>query len=122
LINSDVQALLIKSKKLAAKADFAACHALNIQFHERLAELAGNETLLNTYRRLVSELSLFRHQAHANQSDASSLHQSALDHQELFDALVRSDKAQALKVLKRHVEASRKRIRKILSKPLKIDL
>lgn len=116
ILNSDVPALLVKSKKLAAKGDVAGCHALNIEFHERLAELAGNETLLNTYRKLVNELSLFRHQAHASQSDASSLLQSAADHQELFDAISASNKKQALIILKRHFDDSRKRLKKILSK------
>ena len=115
LLHSDLPALLIKAKKLASKADFAACHALNIEFHERLAELAGNITLLHTYRRLVNELSLFRHQAHASHIDASTLRQSVADHQNLFDSLVRGDKRTALQVLKRHVEESRKRLKKILS-------
>lgn len=114
LLNSDVPALLAKSKKFAAKGDVAACHALNIQFHERLAELAGNLTLLNTYRKLVNELALFRHQAHANQPDASSLLQSATDHQKIFDALTQSNKRLAMMVLKQHVDESRQRLKKIL--------
>jgi DNA-binding GntR family transcriptional regulator len=122
LLTSDVPALLVKSKKLAAKGDVAGCHALNIEFHERLAELAGNETLLTTYRKLVNELSLFRHQAHANQADASSLLQSASDHQELFDAITQSNKKQALMVLKRHFDASRKRLKKILIKNSKVEI
>jgi DNA-binding GntR family transcriptional regulator len=117
LLTSDVPVLLVKSKKLAAKGDVAGCHALNIEFHERLAELAGNETLLTTYRKLVNELSLFRHQAHANQADASSLLQSACrSTKELFDAITQSNKKQALMVLKRHFDASRKRLKKILIK------
>ena len=120
LHQSDVPALLAKSKKLAAKGDVAGCHALNIEFHERLAELAGNETLLNTYRKLVNELSLFRHQAHASQPDASSLLQSAADHQELFDAITQANKRLAMMILKRHVDESRKRLKKILQKSSKI--
>jgi DNA-binding GntR family transcriptional regulator len=122
LLNSDVPALLAKSKKLATKGDVAGCHALNIEFHERLAELAGNETLLNTYRKLVNELSLFRHQAHASQPDASSLLQSAADHQELFDAITQANKRQALMILKRHVDESRKRLKKILQNSPKVEL
>lgn len=122
LLNSDVPALLVKSKKLAAKGDVAGCHALNIQFHERLAELAGNETLLNTYRKLVNELSLFRHQAHAAQSNALTLLQSAKDHQELFDAITQSNKKQALLILKRHVDESRKRLKKLLSNTPKVEI
>lgn len=122
LIDSDVPALLVKAKKMALKGDVAACHALNIQFHERLAKLAGNETLHNTYQRLVNELSLFRHEAHASQSDRSSLLQSAADHQALFDAIVQSDQRQALAILKRHVDESRKRLKKILIHSTKVVL
>lgn len=122
LLNSDVPNLLVKSKKLAMKGDVGGCHALNIQFHERLAELAGNETLLNTYRKLVNELSLFRHQAHASEPNASSLLQSAADHQALFDAITKSQKKQALAVLKRHVDESRKRLKKILLNSSKVEI
>ena len=115
LHNSGLTQLLSKATKLAAKADFSACHALNIQFHERLAELAGNHTLLNTYRRLVNELSLFRQQAHARQADASSLKQSVEDHKALLEALLMGDQKKALKVLKLHVDESRKRLQHILS-------
>lgn len=122
LLESDLPALLTKSKKLAAKGDVAACHALNIEFHERLAELAGNVTLLNTYRKLVNELALFRHEAHASQPDASSLLQSAADHQALFDAITQSNKRQALAILKRHVDESRKRLKKLLTLTPKDEL
>jgi hypothetical protein len=117
LNNSGLPELLNKADKLAAKADFAGCHTLNVEFHERLAVLAGNEALLSTYRRLVNELSLFRRQAHASSPDASSLKQSVLDHRELFEALRMGDKRSALRVLKSHVEESRKRLKKILSHP-----
>jgi DNA-binding GntR family transcriptional regulator len=97
------------------------CHALNIEFHERLAELAGNETLLNTYSKLVNELSLFRQQAHASQPDASSLLQSAADHQDLFDAITQANKRQAMLILKRHVDESRTRLKKILQNSPKVE-
>jgi len=111
-IDSGLPELLNKADKLASKADFSGCHRLNVQFHERLAELAGNDTLLHTYRRLVNELSLFRLQAHASSSDATSLKRSVLDHRQLFEALLIGDKRSALRVLKRHVEESRKRLKK----------
>jgi DNA-binding GntR family transcriptional regulator len=122
LLNSDVPALLVKAKKLAAKGDVAGCHALNIQFHQRMAQLAGNETLSNTYQKLVNELSLFRHQAHAAQSNALTLLQSATDHQELFDAITQSNKKQALTILNRHVDESRKRLKKLLKNTSEVEI
>jgi DNA-binding GntR family transcriptional regulator len=117
LADSGLPELLGKAEKLAARADFSGCHALNVLFHERLAELAGNATLLHTYRRLVNELSLFRQQAHARSPDASTLRQSVTDHKNLLAALVEGDKRKALRVLKLHVEESRKRLKTVLSNP-----
>jgi DNA-binding GntR family transcriptional regulator len=115
LLNSGLSELLNKAEKLARKADFDGCHILNIQFHERLAELAGNETLLNTYQRLVNELSLFRQQAHAFSPNKASLQQSVQDHRELLDALLKGDQRSALRVLKRHVDDSRQRLKLVLT-------
>ncbi|MCF8157360.1 MAG: GntR family transcriptional regulator [Rhodoferax sp.] len=122
LADSGLPELLNKAEKLSAKADFSGCHALNVQFHERLAELAGNATLLHTYRRLVNELSLFRQQAHARSPDASTLRQSVADHRNLFTALIEGDKRKALRVLKLHVEESRKRLKTILLNPSNVIL
>lgn len=122
LADSGLPELLNAAEKLATKADFSGCHALNVQFHERLAELAGNETLLQTYRRLVNELSLFRQQAHARSPDASTLRQSVIDHKDLLAALVEGDRRKALRVLKLHVEESRKRLKSVLSSPSKVTL
>lgn len=115
LIDSGLSALLERAGRLALKADFVGCHVLNVEFHQRLAELSGNASLLQTYQRLVNELSLFRQQAHANSPDASSLRQSVADHRALLTALMDGDKRKALLILKRHVEASRKRMKKLLS-------
>lgn len=117
LAESGLPQLLERAQQMAAVADFAGCHAANVEFHQRLAELSGNPSLLQTYQRLVNELSLFRQQAHASTPDASTLRQSVAEHQELYAALSVGNRRRALKVLKEHVEASRKRLRKLLSHP-----
>lgn len=115
LQDAGLQALLNQSERLAREADVASCHLLNLEFHERLAELSGNAALLQVYRRLVSELSLFRQQAHARSPDASSLRRSVADHCQIHDALIAGRPREALKVLRRHVEESRQRLQKLLS-------
>ena len=102
--------LLTGAGKLASKGDFANCHARNIEFHERLAALTGNATLLDYYRRLVNELSLFRHQAHAKVRDASSLKASVRDHQAVLAAIAEGDGLLACRLMREHLEASRKRL------------
>jgi DNA-binding GntR family transcriptional regulator len=106
--------LLAKAEKLAARGDFANCHAGNIEFHDRLALHAGNATLLEGYRRLVGELSLFRHQAHAKIRDASSLRASVADHQALLAAIRQGDGPRACSLIRVHVEASRRRLHDLL--------
>ena len=44
----------------AARGDVDAYLAANLDFHDRLVELAGNAKLLCIYRRLVNELHLYR--------------------------------------------------------------
>jgi DNA-binding GntR family transcriptional regulator len=112
---SHLSDLLVESDARAARADFSGCHALNEEFHESLVRLSGNQTLLDTYQRLVNELSLFRHQAHAASRNTESLRCSVADHRALYQALVAGDREQAWSVLHRHVETSRQRLRVLLS-------
>lgn len=106
--------LLAVAERFAKKADFASCHECNIAFHDRLACLTGNAALIDAYRRLVGELSLFRHQAHASIPDASSLRASVADHRAILAALCAGERATAARLLRRHVEASRKRLQRLL--------
>lgn len=115
LAGAGLDELLVRAEKLARKGDFAGCHEANMEFHDRIAALAGNATLLENYRRLVGELSLFRHQAHARIPDASSLRASVADHQALLAALAAGDGRAAARLIRAHVEASRKRLQRLLA-------
>jgi DNA-binding GntR family transcriptional regulator len=112
---SHLAALLLDAQGRAARSDYAGCHALNVEFHETLARLTGNAALLDTYQRLVSELSLFRQQAHASSRNALSLQRSVADHLAIYEALVAGDGALAWSVLQPHVEASRQRLQTLLN-------
>jgi len=112
---SHLAALLVDAQGRAARSDYAGCHALNVEFHETLARLTGNAALLDTYQRLVSELSLFRQQAHASSRNALSLQRSVADHRAIYEALVAGDGALAWSVLHPHVEASRQRLQSLLN-------
>ncbi len=117
LADKSLDELLAKAEKLAAKGDFANCHKLNIDFHDRLACLAGNATLVEHYRRLVNVISLFRHQAHSKISDASSLKASVADHQAILAALRQGAAEAATGLIRDHVEASRARLQQLLIDP-----
>lgn len=113
--------LLDKAERLATRGDFAACHVCNIDFHDRLVQATGNLALIETYRRLVGELSLFRHRAHARISDASSLRASVADHRGILDAIRAGQGAAARRLIRRHVEASRRRTQGLLAAEGAVD-
>ena len=82
--------------------------AANLDFHDRLVELAGNAKLLATYRRLVNELHLFRRATLAQGGDAAGL-----DARASRDRRARSPRASAAaagRALLDHVMASRERM------------
>ena len=112
---AELESLLSRSGKLADKGDFANCHAANIDFHDRLAALTGNAPLLDSYRRLVNALSLFRHQAHVKIRDASSLRASVRDHRAILDAIAEGNRKLACRLIREHLEASRKRLQFLLA-------
>lgn len=107
--------LLSRADALANAADFTGCHDCNLEFHDRLAALTGNGKLLEHYRRLVGELSLFRLQAHAHVRDASSLRASVTDHRAVLRALLSGDEIGAASLMRDHVEASRRRLQDLLA-------
>jgi DNA-binding GntR family transcriptional regulator len=116
LKNSDIPKLLTKAKHLAANEDVAGCHHLSLLFHDRLAELTGNATLHQAYRRLMNGLALFRAQSRAQTHEVATLRQSVNEHAALFSALVAGDEFTALRLLRQHVASSRERIRQSLKK------
>jgi DNA-binding GntR family transcriptional regulator len=115
LAQAKFEALLDKAERMASKGDFAACHACNVDFHDHLVQGTGNAALLDTYRRLVGELSLFRHRAHARIRNASSLRASVVDHRSILSAILAGDAAAARRRIRRHVEASRNRTQRLLA-------
>ena len=67
-----------------AKGDVDAYLAANLEFHDRLVELAGNAKLLVTYRRLVNELHLYRR---ATLAQGGTLPVSTREHREIVDRI-----------------------------------
>ena len=52
----ELKAIVERMDRAAAKNELDAWHVLNLEFHDRLVEYAGNAKLLAVYRRLVNEL------------------------------------------------------------------
>ncbi|MBO9647789.1 MAG: phosphonate utilization associated transcriptional regulator [Variovorax sp.] len=80
-------------------------HRFNLKFHDRLLELAGNDKLLATYRKLVNELSLFRRQNLTRESMAIY----SREHRQIVKAIAAGDADAAGQAMFQHVMNSRDR-------------
>jgi phosphonate utilization transcriptional regulator len=98
---------LEQMERAAQKGDVDGYLAGNIDFHDRLVELAGNSKLLVLYRRLVNELQLCRH---ATLSQQGVLPISTREHRNIVDKIAGRQPAAAGRALYEHVMASRERM------------
>ena len=81
-------------------------HLLNLKFHDRLVEMAGNSKLTAIYRKLIKELSLFRR---LNLADGWLLPISASEHRQIIKAIASGDPEAAGKAMFDHVMDSKER-------------
>lgn len=108
-----LRALIGSMEEAAAARDVDAYYPLNFEFHDLLASITGNRTLLATYRRLVKELHLFRRETLALGQD--SFPTSVREHRQIVDALARGDGDQAGRLLYVHAIDSQARLHRIVS-------
>lgn len=103
-------------KSLRARADaleraareqrFDDYHALNLEFHDTLVGAIGNARLVEVYRSLTNELSLFRRR---NLAEGQQLAASAAEHRGIVKAIASGSAEQAGRAMRAHVESSRER-------------
>jgi phosphonate utilization transcriptional regulator len=99
---------IVERMEQAARADDAdAYHLLNLEFHERVVEFAGNRKMSSMYRRLVKELALARRR---NLSEALALPHSAAEHRQIVKAITSGDPEAAGRALFEHAEHSKQRM------------
>jgi len=94
-------------EKAAARNDVDAYYHLNLEFHDRLVQACGNAKLTATYRRLVNELSLFRHQTLGR---TGMLAVSTSEHRDIVERIAARNPAGAGRAMLEHVLASRQRM------------
>lgn len=109
----ELRTLLRDMKRAARSRSVGEYYPLNVRFHERLAEIAGNATLLATYRRLVNELHLYRRETLAR--NAASFPTSIQEHAAIVAALEAGDGERASRLLYRHAMESRTRLHQALA-------
>jgi phosphonate utilization transcriptional regulator len=107
---------IVKRMHAASRTrDVDAYYPLNVEFHEALAQAAGNQALLANYRRLVNELHLYRRETLAR--SAENIPISTNDHEAIVHAVAKGDAALAERLLYEHVINSRERLHKALANP-----
>lgn len=107
---------LIKRMQAAGRArDVDAYFPLNLEFHDALAQAAGNNALIANYRRIVNELNLFRRETLAR--NAANIPISTRDHQAIVNAIEKGDADLAERLLHEHVINSRERLHRALESP-----
>ena len=81
---ADAEALVDAMEDAVQANDVHHYHLLNLQFHDRLVDMAGNRKLTSIYRKLIKEISLFRR---LNLADERMLPASAQAHWEIMKAI-----------------------------------
>lgn len=93
-------------EKAVKAGDAETYHLLNLDFHDKLVELAGNRKLTALYRRLMNELSLFRR---LHLVDATLMPASAGEHRALVKAIASGDAEAAGRAMREHALLSKRR-------------
>jgi phosphonate utilization transcriptional regulator len=102
----EVRALVEQMEQAVKAKDTHHYHLLNLGFHDRLVELAGNSKLTAIYRKLIKELSLFRR---LNLADGWLLPISAGEHRGIVKAIASGNADAAGKAMFDHVIESKER-------------
>jgi phosphonate utilization transcriptional regulator len=102
----EVRAMVEQMEQTVKAKDAYTYHLLNLRFHDRLVELAGNSKLTAIYRKLIKELSLFRR---LNLADGWLMPISAGEHRQIVKTIASGDPEAAGKAMFDHVIESKER-------------
>lgn len=105
---AELRELVARMRTAGLAESVADYYPLNVRFHDRLAELTGNRTLVSAYRRLINELHLYRRETLARGQD--SFPTSTSEHAAIVDAIAARNADLAGRLLYEHVMTSRRRL------------
>ena len=103
-----LRALVARMEAAAAARNTGDYYTANIAFHDALAQYAANLKLLEMYRRLVNELSLYRRKT--IERGGAILPISMREHRKIVEAIAARDGALAGRLMHEHAMASRERM------------
>jgi phosphonate utilization transcriptional regulator len=109
---SGLRALVKRMQAVARSRDPDAYFPLNLEFHDTLAQAAGNAALLANYRRVIRELNLYRRATLARTTDNIPI--ATRDHEAIVNAVAKGDEKLAERLLYEHVISSRERLQRAL--------
>ncbi|HVF62668.1 MAG TPA: phosphonate utilization associated transcriptional regulator [Casimicrobiaceae bacterium] len=104
-----LRALIDRMAAAATRGDSDGYFDLNLAFHDRIVDLAGNAKLAQLYRRLVNELNLHRR---ASLAHVANLTVSVAEHRAIVDEIAAGKSAAAGRRLHDHVLQSHQRSRR----------
>jgi phosphonate utilization transcriptional regulator len=102
----EVRGLVEQMEQAVKVKDAPRYHLLNLHFHDRLVEMAGNAKLTSIYRKLIKELSLFRR---LNLADGVLMPVSVGEHRQIVKAIASGDRDAAGRAMYSHVMESKER-------------
>ena len=102
----EIRALVEAMERAVKVQDVRAYHLLNLQFHDRLVEMAGNGKLMAVYRKLIMELGLFRR---LNLRDGALMPASASEHRAIVKAIASGRPDAAGRAMFEHAMRSKER-------------
>lgn len=106
----EARSLVEAMERSGKSGDARAYHLLNLQFHDRLVEMAGNRKLTAIYRKLIKELSLFRRMNLAHLAEGGQLPLSAGEHRAILKAISAGDADGAARAMFDHAMESKRRM------------
>lgn len=106
----EVRAMVEAMERAVKAADLRGYHLLNLQFHDRLVDMAGNRKLTAIYRKLIKELSLFRRMNLAHLAEDGLLPLSAGEHRAIVKAIASGNAQAAGQAMFDHVMQSKERM------------
>lgn len=105
---TQLRTLVARMEAAATTKNTSEYYAANIAFHDALAQYAANRKLLEMYRRLVNELSLYRRKT--IERGGAILPTSVREHKRIVEAISARDGALAGRLMFEHAMASRERM------------
>ena len=102
----EIKGVVSAMEKAVKTEDAYNYHLLNLKFHDRLVEMAGNRKLTAIYRKLIKEISLFRR---LNLADGWLMPISAGEHRQIVKAIASGDPEAAGRAMFDHAIESKER-------------